>query len=116
MRRYKRVDDVGVEDVAAATLLIDTSKMGKKAARDAERHALAMQRTKDEESSSSGEQRNEWTTSLFTDLNIVKVTENGAWVGIGFLVVWEIYINSPFFDRAAPLIPAVYDTLPPGMG
>ena len=54
--------------------------------------------------------------SLFTDLNIVKVTENGAWVGIGFLVVWEIYINSPLFDRAAPLIPVVYDTLPPGMG
>ena len=46
-----------MEDVAAATLLIDTSKMGKKAARDAERRALAMQRTKDEESSSSGEQQ-----------------------------------------------------------
>ena len=75
-----------------------------------------MQRTKDEESSSSWEQRNEWITSLFTDLNIVKVTEHGAWVGIGLLVVWEIYINSPFFDRAAPLIPVVYDTLPPGMG
>jgi hypothetical protein len=49
-------------------------------------------------------------------LNIVKVTKNGAWVGIGLLAVWEIYINSPFFDRAAPLIPVVYDTLPPGMG
>ena len=57
VRPYKRVDGVGVEDVAAATLLIDTSKMGKKAARDAERRALAMQRTKDEESSSSGEQQ-----------------------------------------------------------
>ena len=57
VRPYKRVDGVGVEDVAAATLLIDTSKMGKKAARDAERCALAMQRTKDEESSSSGEQQ-----------------------------------------------------------
>jgi hypothetical protein len=107
---------VEVDPAAAKLLPIDTSRMGKKAARDAERRALAMQRTKDEESSSSGEQRNEWITSLFTDLNIVKVTENGAWIGIGLLVVWEIYINSPFFDRAAPLIPVVYDTLPPGMG
>ena len=110
-----------VDPAAKAKLLlpIDTSKMGKKAARDAERRALAMQRTKDEESSSSSggqQRRNEWIASLFTDLNIVKVTENGAWIGIGLLVVWEIYINSPFFDRAAPLIPVVYDTLPPGMG
>jgi hypothetical protein len=35
--------------------------------------------TKEESSS----RENEWITSLFTDLNIVAVTENCAWVGIG---------------------------------
>jgi hypothetical protein len=92
-----------VEDAAA---LIDTSGMGKKAARDAERRALAAQRERE-----LAEERK----SPFADLNIMKVLENGAWVGIGLLVLWEFYINSPFFDRAAPLIPVVYDTLPPGM-
>jgi hypothetical protein len=42
-------------------------------------------------------------------LNVLKLLENGAWVGIGLLVVWEIYINSPLFERAARLIPAVFD-------
>ena len=93
---------------AASSLTIDTAGMGKKAARDAERRALAMQQ-REKELAEEGQR------SPFSDLNILKVLENGAWVGIGLLVLWEFYINSPFFDRAAPLIPVVYDTLPPGM-
>lgn len=85
-----------VEDVA---MLIDTQGMGKKAARNAERKAAAVQR----------EAEIEAEKSPFEDLNILKLLENGAWVGIGLLVVWEFYINSPFFDRAAPLIPAVFE-------
>lgn len=41
----------------------------------------------------------------------VKILENGTWLGIGLLVAWEIYINSPFFERAQPMIPVVYDLL-----
>jgi len=37
-----------------------------------------------------------------------KILEAGAWAGIGLLVLWEIYINSPFFERAAPMAPVVY--------
>eukprot|EP00584_Thalassiosira_punctigera_P009026 CAMPEP_0172529792 /NCGR_PEP_ID=MMETSP1067-20121228/3779_1 /TAXON_ID=265564 ORGANISM="Thalassiosira punctigera, Strain Tpunct2005C2" /NCGR_SAMPLE_ID=MMETSP1067 /ASSEMBLY_ACC=CAM_ASM_000444 /LENGTH=298 /DNA_ID=CAMNT_0013313915 /DNA_START=136 /DNA_END=1032 /DNA_ORIENTATION=+ len=92
-----------VEDAA---MIIDTRGLGKKAARNAERKAAAMQREAEME-----EEKNP-----FEDLNILKLLENGAWVGIGLLVVWEIYINSPLFDRAAPLIPVVYDEVtPPGM-
>jgi len=91
-----------VEDAA---MLIDTQGMGKKAVRNAERKLAAMQREKELEEEKSP----------FEDLNILKLLENGAWVGIGLLVVWEFYINSPFFDRAAPLIPVVYDQVPPGM-
>lgn len=38
----------------------------------------------------------------------VKILENGAWAGIFALVAWEVYLNSPFFERAAPMAPVVY--------
>lgn len=38
----------------------------------------------------------------------VKILEAGTWAGIYLLVAWEFYINSPLFDRAAPLSPVVY--------
>jgi len=88
-----------VEDVA---MLIDSSSMGKKAARNAERKALALQREAEIEAEKSPFE------DTLKDLNMVKVLENGAWVGIGLLVVWEVYINSPLFERVAPVIPVVY--------
>jgi uncharacterized membrane protein len=39
----------------------------------------------------------------------LKLVENFTWLSIFALVAWEIYINSPFFQRAAPLSPIVYD-------
>ncbi|KAL3779689.1 hypothetical protein ACHAW5_002382 [Stephanodiscus triporus] len=104
--RRKRQDAMREGRVEDAAILIETSGMGKKAARDAERRALAMQRVREEA---------EVQKSPFADLNILKLLENGAWAGIGLLVLWEFYINSPLFERAAPLIPVVYDTVPPGM-
>jgi len=38
----------------------------------------------------------------------LKILENSTWVCIGLLVLWEIYLNSPFFERAAPMAPIVY--------
>lgn len=84
---------------------LDTDGMGKKATRNAQRKAAAMQREAEIESQKSP----------FEGVNILKLLENGAWVGIGLLVLWELYINSPFFERAAPLIPVVYENVPPGM-
>lgn len=37
-----------------------------------------------------------------------KLLEAGAWTGIYSLVGWEVYINSPFFDRAGGIIPVVF--------
>ena len=37
-----------------------------------------------------------------------KLLEAGTWLGIFLLVAWEFYINSPLFDRAAPMAPVVY--------
>ena len=93
-----------VEDAA---MLIDTTGLGKKAARNAQRKATAMQRESEME---------EERSNPFEDLNILKLLENGAWAGIGSLLLWEVYINSPLFERAAPLIPVVYDNpTPPGI-
>jgi len=39
----------------------------------------------------------------------IKILENSTWACIGALVLWEIFINSPFFDRAAPMVPVVYE-------
>lgn len=95
--------------VQDAAMLIDTQGMGKKAAKNAQRRAEAIAEAEKAEAEKSPFEGLE-------DLNILKLLENGAWVGIGLLVLWEFYINSPFFDRAAPLIPVVYDeVVPPGM-
>jgi hypothetical protein len=41
-------------------------------------------------------------------VSTLKVLEAGAWTGIYLLIGWEVFINSPFFDRAAPMAPVVY--------
>jgi len=106
-RKARLGEEGGAQQFTAASTSteINTSGMGKKAARDAQRKAAAMQR----------EAEIEAEKSPFEGVNILKLLENGAWVGIGLLVLWEFYINSPFFDRALPLIPVVYDDVPPGM-
>jgi len=90
-----RVEDAG--------MLMDSQGMGKKAARNAERKAAALQREAEIEAEEKAQK------SPFEDLNILKLLENGAWAGIGLLVLWEVYINSPLFDRAQPIIPVVYE-------
>lgn len=105
--RRKQREAIQEGRVQDAAMLIDTEGMGKKAAKNAQRRAAALQRETEMEDQKA---------SPFEDMNIFKLLENGAWVGIGLLVLWEFYINSPLFDRAAPLIPVVYDDIkPPGM-
>ena len=42
------------------------------------------------------------------DISPIKILESGTWACIFLLVGWEIYINSPLFDRAGPMAPIVY--------
>ena len=39
---------------------------------------------------------------------LFKVLQKGTWGAIIILILWEAYINSPFFERAAPAIPVVF--------
>lgn len=87
----------------------EMSKRDRQAARRAE---LALQSEKEEEESNLAE-------SVFSKLPIqvtnqegkvepIKLLEAGTWLGIFLLVAWELYLNSPFFERAAPMAPVVY--------
>jgi hypothetical protein len=38
----------------------------------------------------------------------LKLLEEGTWACIYILVAWEIYINTPLFQRAAPMAPVVF--------
>jgi hypothetical protein len=71
--------------------------------------AAAAQKKREEE-----EEGNFWSKLPFLldekgQVSAVKILENGTWLGIGLLVGWEFYINSPLFDRAQPMIPVIYD-------
>lgn len=106
--RRKQRDATQEGRVEDAAMSIDKQGLGKKAARNAQRKEVAMQREAELEAQKSPFE------DILKDFSLVKLLENGAWVGIGLLVLWEFYINSPFFDRTLPMIPPVYNT-PPGM-
>lgn len=38
----------------------------------------------------------------------LKLLEEGTWACIYILVAWEIFINSPLFDRQGPMAPVVF--------
>ncbi|GMI36187.1 hypothetical protein TrCOL_g6975 [Triparma columacea] len=59
-------------------------------------------------SSSSGPSSGLSWFRLGDDLTFIKVVEKATWAGIAGLVIWEAYINSPLFERAAPMAPVVY--------
>lgn len=85
--------------------------MSKKKARQAARRAAAAARQEEEEEEASLQKLLGGIPFLLNEkgqVTGVKILEAGTWTGIGLLVVWEIYINSPLFDRAAPMAPVVY--------
>lgn len=79
---------------------------GSKAERREQRRAAAIARLE-------AEKESKFDIPFITDekgkISGVKVLEAGAWAGIFLLVAWEVYLNSPFFDRAAPLAPVVFE-------
>lgn len=86
---------------------------GKKKARQAERISKAVAAKEAEEKANSNFIK-EYLPQFLDEkgkVSEVKILEQGAWVGIYALIGWEVYINSPFFDRAAPLAPVVFEIL-----
>jgi len=89
---------------------------GKKKARQAERQAAA--KSIADEEAEAGKLKELAATILSKvpflgvkegeEFTQIKVIETLTWLGIYSLVGWEVFINSPFFERAAPLSPAVF--------
>jgi hypothetical protein len=86
--------------------------VGSKKARQAARRAAAIARKEEEEKDSSK------VSDFLSNLPLVgsdreneslKLVETGTWIGIFLLIAWEVYINSPFFERTAPMAPIVYE-------
>lgn len=86
---------------------------GSKKARQAERRAAAMAREAQEQEDNASPLDALNGIPFLVDeekgkVTYLKVVEAGTWLSIFILVGWEIYINSPFFDRAAPISPVVF--------
>mmetsp|Transcript_4918 Transcript_4918/g.6389 ORF Transcript_4918/g.6389 Transcript_4918/m.6389 type:complete len:251 (-) Transcript_4918:252-1004(-) len=87
--------------------------VGKKKARKVERKAAALAREEEEEGLLSFITGIPFLVPYLINeetgkVTYVKVVESGTWLCIYLLVGWEIYINSPFYDRAAPIAPVVF--------
>lgn len=83
--------------------------VGKKKARQAQRQAAAAARQEEETSSLDSILKSiPFLLNEKGEVSGVKILEAGTWAGIFLLVGWEIYINSPFFERAAPIAPVVF--------
>lgn len=107
--QFDEKEDNSLPDLAAIAQQQQNDGMGKKRAKQEARKAAAMARKDDED-----EQVNPLKSIPFIldekgEVSAVKILEAGAWLGIGLLVLWEVYINSPLFDRQAPLAPFVFD-------
>lgn len=87
--------------------------VGKKKARQAERRAAALAREKENGPQNFGPLDFLSGIPFLVDKETGKVTylklvEAGTWMSIFILIGWEVYINSPFFERAAPISPVVF--------
>ena len=103
--------------VTTEQIILSASSMSKK-----ERQTLARQQQDMEQEQSKKAMLNAQETddNLFSKLPFItndetgkveplKLLEAATWTCIIALVLWEVYINSPFFSRAAPIIPIVYE-------
>lgn len=98
------------DDIVAPT-------MGKKRARSEARKAAAMEAAGQEE---DGEGIGDIAMNVLEKLpffpkrdpsgevSTIKLLEQGTWFCIYVLIAWELYINSPLFERSSPIIPVVY--------
>lgn len=82
---------------------------GSKAGRREQRKAAAMARLEAEKEASKLDIDISFIKDEKGNISGIKILEAGAWAGIFLLVGWEVYLNSPFFDRAAPMAPVVFE-------
>lgn len=90
---------------------LETAGLGTKKQRRAERVANAIAAKEEEEEQKPFLSKFPKFLNEKGEVSATYILEEGAWLGIYTLVGWEIYINSPLFDRAGPMAPIVYEIL-----
>ncbi|KAG7337264.1 hypothetical protein IV203_026848 [Nitzschia inconspicua] len=83
--------------------------LGKKKQRQADRRANANRARAEEGTQDNPLSNIDFIKNEKGEVSPIKILESGAWLGIFLLVAWELYLNSPFFDRAAPMAPVIYE-------
>eukprot|EP00980_Cylindrotheca_fusiformis_P005248 scaffold1120_cov127-Cylindrotheca_fusiformis.AAC.10 len=102
-------EDVSIPDfttIAKASGASGEPEGGKKKARQASRRAAAIQAR---EEAAENKIDIPFLQDEQGNISPIKVLETGAWVGIFLLVGWEFYLNSPFFERSAPMAPVIFE-------
>lgn len=89
-------------DLAAAS----QPQVSKKKVRQAERKATAVASKAEEEENPLS--KIPFLTNDKGKVQVMKIVEAGTWLAIALMVGWELYINSPLFERVAPMAPVVY--------
>lgn len=103
----ENVDDdipANLADLAAAST---TEQVGKKRSRQASRKAAAQARSQNDDEDNILA-KIPFVTDDDGKVLPTKILEAGAWFGIFLLVLWEVYLNSPLFERVAPMAPVIY--------
>lgn len=86
-------------------------KVGSKRARAEARRAAAIEAERAAEEEKSFLEKIPQILDEKGEVSPIKILEQGTWIGIGILVLWEVYINSPLFSRTAPMTPVVFEIL-----
>lgn len=99
--------------IRTATNTAATSSIGKKAARREERISAALEAKKlqDGTDNQGGFFLNTFNFGKDKDGNPktpIKLLEEGTWACIWILIAWEVFINSPFFERQGSMPPIVF--------
>lgn len=99
--------------IRTATSTATSSTIGKKAARREERISAALEAKKlqDGTDNQGGFFLNAFSFGKDKDGNPktpIKLLEEGTWACIWILIAWEVFINSPFFERQGSMPPIVF--------
>jgi hypothetical protein len=98
-------------DSGSSGSFVVEQKVGSKRARAEARRAAAIEAERAVEEEKGFLSRFPQFLDEKGEVSAIKMLESGTWLGIGVLVAWEVYINSPLFQRAAPMAPVVYELL-----
>lgn len=109
LERSFEFDEPGEDALPDLAVLAKDQEAGRKRIKRDARVAAALERKVEEEGDENPLAKIPFLVDDEGEVSALKALEAGTWTGIFLLVGWEVYINSPLFDRSAPLAPFIFD-------